>query len=223
MQIKKEDCDIAMLSLEDFDLKPEEEEGDEDMRARRDANTCVEKALMCWSSADGIGYDISGSEMMGQLSEITQGTPSGHTVQWQSQPGHEIDSTMANSHHNTSSPDHQFPIYHQNSNEYYEHTQLSEGSRHSSDTPSLHDHSHSDEEDSLHTPDSGCCDGEYGVCEDCEGFLRFLRPMNAAQVDKAGRDRAVEEAVDEVGTRDDDDRGTWAFQLDVDNDVVVQM
>ncbi|RDL31462.1 uncharacterized protein BP5553_09671 [Venustampulla echinocandica] len=234
MQIKKEDCDIAMLSLADFDLRPEEEEVDDDMRARRDANTCVEKALMCWSSTDGVGYDMSSSEMMGQFpvtfSEVVHGTPAGQVSQWQNQPAHETDLAVANCHQNTNTPNHRFPIYSQCPTEYPEHAHLYDGGPPSSGTPSLHDHSHSDEEDSLHTPDSGCCDGDYGVCEDCDGFLRFLRPMDAEPADKVGADGTVTEAGgeaevphDEAEERDGDDRSTWAFQLDVDNDVVVQV
>jgi len=53
LRIKREDCDVEMLSLEDFDLNLSgEEEGEEEMRERIAARECVEKAGLCWWSCD---------------------------------------------------------------------------------------------------------------------------------------------------------------------------
>jgi hypothetical protein len=53
IQIKREDCDVEMLSLEDFGLNSTgEEEGEEEMRERMAARECVEKARLCWWSCD---------------------------------------------------------------------------------------------------------------------------------------------------------------------------
>jgi Fungal specific transcription factor domain len=53
LRIKREDCDVEMLSLEDFDLDlSSEEEGEEEMRERMAARECVEKARLCWWSCD---------------------------------------------------------------------------------------------------------------------------------------------------------------------------
>ena len=53
IRIKREDCDVEMLSLEDFDLNLSgEEEGENEMRERIAARECVEKARLCWWSCD---------------------------------------------------------------------------------------------------------------------------------------------------------------------------
>jgi len=53
IRIKREDCDVEMLSLDDFDLNlTGEEEGEEEMRERMAARECVEKARLCWWSCD---------------------------------------------------------------------------------------------------------------------------------------------------------------------------
>jgi hypothetical protein len=56
VRIKREDCDVRMLSLEDFDLDENErmDEGEEKIRLRKNAAQCVEKALLCWCSNDGL-------------------------------------------------------------------------------------------------------------------------------------------------------------------------
>ena len=53
IRIKRQDCDVEMLSLDDFDLNlTSEEEGEEEMRERMAARECVEKARLCWWSCD---------------------------------------------------------------------------------------------------------------------------------------------------------------------------
>jgi hypothetical protein len=53
IRINREDCDVEMLSLEDFDLNLScEEEGEEEMKERMAARECVEKARLCWWSCD---------------------------------------------------------------------------------------------------------------------------------------------------------------------------
>jgi hypothetical protein len=53
IRIKREDCDVEMLSLDDFDLNlGAEEEVEEEMREKMAARECVEKARLCWWSCD---------------------------------------------------------------------------------------------------------------------------------------------------------------------------
>ena len=56
VRIRREDCDVEMLSLSDFDVSPVEtndkEETIEDLRTRQSAIACVEKASLCWCSND---------------------------------------------------------------------------------------------------------------------------------------------------------------------------
>lgn len=56
VRIKRGDCDVKMLRLEDFDLDENEElDGTgETMRLMKNATLCVEKALLCWGSNDGL-------------------------------------------------------------------------------------------------------------------------------------------------------------------------
>jgi hypothetical protein len=51
MRIKREDCDVEMLSLEDFELVSDEADSEdliEDIRLRKNAEACVEKAKLYW-------------------------------------------------------------------------------------------------------------------------------------------------------------------------------
>jgi hypothetical protein len=54
VRIKREDCDVEMLCLKDFEL-----ENEDDVRARKDARDCVEKAMLCWCTNDGMVSNFS--------------------------------------------------------------------------------------------------------------------------------------------------------------------
>ncbi|KIM92606.1 hypothetical protein OIDMADRAFT_36477 [Oidiodendron maius Zn] len=56
IRIKREDCDVEMLSMDDFDLNANEEvdAGKEATQAMKNAALCVERALLCWCSNDGL-------------------------------------------------------------------------------------------------------------------------------------------------------------------------
>jgi hypothetical protein len=61
LRIKREDCDVEMLSFDDFDLDSsgeEAEEGEDEMKERMAARECVEKARLCWWSCD---YGLAGN------------------------------------------------------------------------------------------------------------------------------------------------------------------
>lgn len=56
VRIKREDCWIELLSLEDFDIDEKEERNEEidEIRARKVAEECIERATICWCSNDGL-------------------------------------------------------------------------------------------------------------------------------------------------------------------------
>ena len=61
MRIKREDCEVEMLSFEDFDVPGEKEEDDviDEIRARSSAKACVEKAKLCWCCDEILGSTFS--------------------------------------------------------------------------------------------------------------------------------------------------------------------
>lgn len=63
MRIKRVDCDIEMLSLEDFDFRDWDDDDDEleDVKMRWNAEACVEKARLCWCCDEALVTSCSTS------------------------------------------------------------------------------------------------------------------------------------------------------------------
>ncbi|RDW61597.1 hypothetical protein BP5796_11489 [Coleophoma crateriformis] len=71
VRIRKEDCDVELLSLDDFELYDglEEGEGIEERRIRANATSVVEKALLCWWCSDAQASSMSATSSVPQDSQ----------------------------------------------------------------------------------------------------------------------------------------------------------
>jgi hypothetical protein len=76
VRIKKEDCEIPMIGMSDFDIMSDEDD-EEHMRDIVNAQTYIEKAWLCWTGSD----TTFGSAA---LTAPSQSAPTaGHTFEWQ--------------------------------------------------------------------------------------------------------------------------------------------
>jgi hypothetical protein len=75
VRIKKEDCEIGMITMSDFDIMSDEDD-EEHMRDMINAQTYIEKALLCWSGGDSTFGSAA-------LAAPPQPAPTGEVFQWQ--------------------------------------------------------------------------------------------------------------------------------------------
>ncbi|KAH8651842.1 fungal-specific transcription factor domain-containing protein [Tricladium varicosporioides] len=206
-RIKREDCDIEMLKLEDFEFSDDDEGG---VRDRVNAQACVERALLCWCVDDtGRFAAVPSPPQFPPSIFIPQNLP----MVEEQQPLYT--STTTTSHF-----EFQPPMELDMEEQDYAITISNTAS-----TPSLHS---SSEDQDIPTPRaqeaeqkvicSSPLGAGFGVDGEYDDYLEFLRPSIEVDIQDAKfktRERQFEKIRD--------DRSTWAFQLDCDNDVVLKV
>jgi hypothetical protein len=206
IRIRHEDCDVPMLSLPDFELDEGDETPDE-IRRRQAAMQCVEKAMLCWCSNDQT------------LVTSFPDTPSPHPAKPQHifipQPRSEPNileisqlgdpSTSVSSYETTS------PLFSNPPNSEFR----------SSSSPSLHEDCPTPiEEPILHVPmGKGDLGGGFSVDGEYDDYLEYLKPLPSIEAVNGGVGGGpmLVEKMEERG------RETWAFQLDCENDRVLEV
>ncbi|KAF4610381.1 hypothetical protein G7Y89_g15738 [Cudoniella acicularis] len=213
VRIKREDCDMDMLSLDDFDLSREENDEKGSMRERIDAMTCVERAILCWC-VDDVGR-FAAVPCLPQLPQNIIFTPPNlPIIDRQQQP-------LFTNTSNASSFNFQQPM---ELNMELEEQDYSIAISNTAGTPSHHS---SSEDQEVLTPRAAEVDQKvvctsplgagYGVDGEYDDYLEFLRPSIETDVDNLkGKGR-------ETQSKKREDRSTWAFQLDCENDVVLEV
>ena len=205
MRIKREDCDVPLLSLDDFELSNSNEEGNEDgddLNMRKAAEDCVQKAMLCWCTSDLL-----------------------------------LSHPALSHHHHHPRPEHiVIPHHHPTFHSSVPYTSTSTTSMPMLENSSSHHHYHiapSSTSESVHedlspaTPQE--MDGErkvvygreaeelgvgYGVDGEYDDYMEYLKPVGQMR----GKGKDVDVRRDLVV-----DRSSWAFQLDCENDRVVQV
>lgn len=205
-----------MLELEDFDLGGEgdKDESPEEMRTYLNAKACVERSLLCWCSSDAL---ITGSPSL------------------QMQPSQAHPYSQAHLHQqNSISPQHIFipspapmeraPLSstpYENIMPIFENQEDASYRLASESSPSLHEDCPTpmaalrEERVVCGSPDMG-----HGVDGEYDDYLEYLYPS----VERSPR--GVQEKVMEkrdLGRVGERPRETWAFQLDCENDRVLEV
>jgi len=199
VRIRRDDCDVEMLSLSDFDLDEDEskDDGIEDMRARQHALGCVQKAMLCWCSNDLL---ITGAHQFPHLSE-QQIAPQHILI-----PQRNIlEVSQLGEQPYTASSYASAPIFENPEDASYRMASSSSPSVRS-DCPTPHSEPvfHQPMQEAGKAMRSNELEGGYGVQGEYDDYLEYLKPPNPAEkVEKQEK--------------------TWAFQLDCENDRVLEV
>jgi hypothetical protein len=207
IRINREDCDVEMLSLEDFDLDFScEEEGEEEMRERMAARECVEKARLCWWSCDyglvGNYFNMMSNQLQPawMLQKQKQISIPRSQLQLQFVQHGKIEEQIYTG--STSSLSSSRP-YHQPAEEIEYAT--------ASTTPSMHSDCITPPPSSQEFVEVGCespLGAGYGVDGEYDDYLEYLKPAK----------RETEE-----GKRDGFTRSCSAIQMDVENGKMIEV
>lgn len=207
MRIRREDCDVEMLSLEDFDAAGEKEEDDgiEEMRARSNANTCVEKAKLCWCCDEILASNFSSTWTPQQPPLLTlQAVFNAQQGDMQQAPEFVQPPRKENL---------EAPTFESQEELEYNMAPSSSSPSASDDclTPREYDDAEFMEEDENETENLVCSSplgAGYGVDGEYDDYLEYLKaPVTEKEIFK----------------RKERERSSWAFQLDCENGRVVQV
>jgi hypothetical protein len=204
--IKRGDCDIDLLCLEDFAID------EDDISARRDAKECVEKAMLCWCSNDtlvaGFGAEyLHPIQVAPRSIFISQSTL---TEPLESEQGLYTNTS-------TSSDFDGRPSFFENSsaaeldNEYTIATSTSPSMHEDCITPRAEDCEHE-----RRIVCSSPLGGGYGVDGEYDDYLEYFRPSIEKHSEKSPN-------VVLQKRKETENRSTWAFQLDCDNNQVLSI
>ena len=213
VRIKREDCDVEILSLEDFDIDENEErnEGGDEIRARKNAVECVEKAMLCWCSNDGLVSSFSSTY-------LSLPPPSAMQTQNLCNPQQQF---------HQESEEQQY-LYTSNSTSFetpvFESPEDAEYNIAGSSSPSMHDDCITPREEipefvPQETESKGICSsplgGGFGVDGEYDDYLEYLK----VPIGEKGQQQVT---VAGMGDKRKD-RATWAFQFDCENDRVLEV
>jgi hypothetical protein len=213
VRMKREDCDVEILSLEDFDLdeNAEKSEGTGEMRMRKNAIECVERAMLCWCSNDGLISSFSATSL--QLPPPWT-MPSQHIFSPQQQIYEDSEEEQRQVYASTSTS-FETPVFESPEDAEY---------NIAASSPSMHEDCVTPHEEiSEFVPPkverkaicSSPLGAAYGVDGEYDDYLEYLKE----QIDERDQDKIT---VMEVSGRGND-RATWAFQLDCENDRVLEV
>jgi len=205
VRIRADDCDVGMLCLADFDLTEEpndmEEEGGEEMKARQNALSYIQKAKICWCSSNVSVMTFGTHCPPVETSKSTQSIaiPDRHFM-------HEEQIYTASSCTTST------PVF-ESSDDMVSHL------AHSSPATSSHDEPTTPQvcpESTVTAPQfkqSIMCEeglgGGFGVDGEYDDYLEFLRPSGGSfGVSEMEKNRP---------------RDSWAFQFDCENDRVLEV
>lgn len=205
VRIRREDCDVEMLSLTDFDLDDDEnkDSGVDEVRARQNAKACVEKAILCWCSNDTL---VTSMHQLTHLPQPQKAPP--HILSPQQ---HILEVSQLGDHaYNTASSYASAPVFENPEDASYRMASSSSPSVRS-DCPTPHEEALFDppveEEGLMDASRNGELDGGYGVDGEYDDYLEYLKPTSTVE--------GVE--------RKEKGRETWAFQLDCENNRVLEV
>jgi hypothetical protein len=215
VRIQREDCDVDMLCLADFDLTDSandlEEEGGVEMKERQNALACIQKAKICWCSSDvsimsfGAWCPPVKSVVQSQKIHLPESTFTPH------------EQIYTSTSYTTSTP----------FLESYEDTVSIYRIAHTNSSPatSLHDEPTTPQPITNEEPDAELyfekliedeeLGGGFGVNGEYDDYLEFLKPVGG---DFEKQAQALAQAKDRQAPRE-----TWAFQLDCENDRVIEV
>jgi hypothetical protein len=191
MRIKREDCDVPLLSLDDFELSNSNEEGNEDgddMKMRKAAEDCVQKAMLCWCTSDLL---------------LSHPALSHHHPTFYSSAPYTSTSTTSMPMLENSSSHHHYHIAPSSTSESV-HEELSPATPQEMDGGRKVVYGREAEE----------LGARYGVDGEYDDYMEYLKPVGQMR----GKGKDVDVGRDLVV-----DRSSWAFQLDCENDRVVQV
>jgi len=205
VRIKREDCDVEMLRLEDFELEDED-----DLKAVKEAKDCVQKAMLCWCSNDGMVSNFTAA-CLHRPAAVPLLPPRSVFIP-QYAPSENFKSGQAL--YASSTPSSNFdaqPSFFENAsvvdmdNEYAIST---------SPTPSIHDDCttpcEEEPEQNHQLVLSRPLGGGFGVDGEYDDYLELLCPeIQRGSEKEKGKQR--------------EDRSTWAFQLDCENGRVLSV
>jgi len=205
VRIHTNDCDVDMLCLADFDLTEDpneiEEEGGEEMKARQNALAYIQKAKICWCSSDVSVMNF------GTFCPPVQTSKQLHSIAIPEQHFMHEEQIYSASSYTTSTP-----ILEASEESVYNlaHSSPSTSSHDEPTTPQIY-HEHISATFPLKR--SIMCEeelgGGFGVDGEYDDYLEFLRPSGGSF------------GVNELETKRP--RESWAFQLDCENDQVLEV
>lgn len=195
VRIKRGDCDVDLLCMDDFDLDDEE-----DMRAKNDAKECVQRALLCWCTNDTLVSSCSPTHQRPiaatprsifiPQSALTDNLESEQNLYTGTSASSEFDAQPS----------------------FFENSPTEMGST----SPSMHEDCMTPIEQHPEPDQKVVCSsplgGGYGVDGEYDDYFEYLRP--SIQHGSEKRVKVVQEG---------EDRSTWAFQLDCENDRVLSI
>lgn len=206
VRIKRGDCDIDLLCVEDFEIDDEE-----DMSARKCAKECVEKVMLCWCSSDTLVASFEAEYLRPMVEPRSIFIP-------QSKLAEPLESEQGlYTNTSTSSDFDARPCFFESSpvaeldNEYEIATSTS---------PSVHEDCTTPEEEDRNPERATICSsplgGGVGVDGEYDDYLEYLRPSIENRSEKSPK--LVLQKQQET-----ENRSTWAFQLDCENNLVLSI
>jgi len=206
VRIKKGDCNIKLLSLEDFELDDEE-----DVKARRDAKDCVDKVMLCWRTDDALVASFPGN----YLSPLPAAPRSIFIPQSKLTGPLEPEGGLYTSTTTASGFDEQPSFFGTPPM-----AETESGYGNISTSPSAHEDCMTPTEGEVDPDEQVNCSsplgGGYGVDGEYDDYLEYLRPSIEEKSEK--RPNVVLQKHLEG-----ENRSTWAFQLDCDNDRILSI
>jgi hypothetical protein len=220
VRIRREDCDVQMLGLDDFELGDgaleERDESVDEIRARLNAQACVERARLSWCSSDALVTGLSPAQTHAQTRVYQQ--HSANAPQHIFIPPHSLTSLSHSQTHPHTATSYSSssitPLFENPEDASYRLASESSPSLHS-DCPTPHE-----ELARVHGEGEVVCGGGnpvmgYGVDGEYDDYLEYLRP---SVEDGDGVGMGVGAKMSRVRPRE-----TWAFQLDCENDRVLEV